>query len=147
MELWWKVPENCPALAIVVIYYLCIPASSSALKRLLSQTGLIQSKLRNRTIAKLMYLHPRQLERQSLPSMALGEDGWEESKDGKEEEENEDEMIRWEEMEEGTAGKFEVFGKNNEVAKTSSPSVGESQAFNGLLSRADRLKTLDICVA
>jgi len=34
MEFWLEVPEDCPALAIVVICYLCIPASSSALKRL-----------------------------------------------------------------------------------------------------------------
>jgi len=48
LDLWWELHEDCPALIIVDMHYLAIPASSSAVERLFSQTGQIKSRLRNR---------------------------------------------------------------------------------------------------
>jgi hypothetical protein len=42
LEYWWDLREDCPALTIVAMHYLCIPASSSAEQRLSSETRLIE---------------------------------------------------------------------------------------------------------
>jgi hypothetical protein len=43
LEYWWNLCEDCPALTIVAMHYLCIPASSSSVRRLVLRTRLIES--------------------------------------------------------------------------------------------------------
>jgi hypothetical protein len=104
MELWRELHQDCPALAIVVMHYLCIPASSSAVERLFSQTGLIKSKLRNRllpeTLEKLIFTRANWHNNLYEVRLKKKPVGGEESKGGEEEEEDEDGDALWADSEE-----------------------------------------------
>lgn len=114
LQLWWDMRKECPALAIVAMHYLCIPASSAAVERLFSQTGLLKTKLRNRmkpeTLRKLIFT--RRNWDDSLYDVRLKKRagaGMEESKAGEEEEEEEDAAAVWAELEEEIVGDVGVW--------------------------------------
>lgn len=97
LQLWWGLREECPALAIVAMHYLCIPASSAAVERLFSGTGLIKTKLRNRLTPEMleMLIFTRLNWHDSLYNARppkKQQAGVEESKGGEEEEEEEEEV-------------------------------------------------------
>ena len=112
LEVWGRLRKDCPALAIVAMHYLCIPASSSAVERLFSQTGLIKSKLRNRLLPRTLQdlIFTRANWNDSLYDVRPKKKtagGVEESKGGEEEEEDEDDEdgeALWAALEEEIAG-------------------------------------------
>lgn len=115
LQLWWDIRKDCPALAIVAIHYLCIPASSAGVERLFSGTGLIKSTLRNRLLARTLekLVFTRRNWNDSLYLVRPKKpQGVEESKGGdrgageqEEEEESEEEREKlWAELEEEMAG-------------------------------------------
>jgi hypothetical protein len=112
LEVWGRLRKDCPALAIVAMHYLCIPASSSAVERLFSQTGLIKSKLWNRlpprTLQDLIFTRANWKDSLYDVRPKKKTAGWvEESKGGDEEEEDEDDEngeALWAALEEEIAG-------------------------------------------
>ena len=116
LQLWGELREDCPALAIVAMHYLSIPASSSAVERLFSQTGLIKSKLRNRmlpeTLEKLIFTRANWDDNLYQVRLKKKTAGVDESKGGEaeegDEEEDEDGDTLWAELEGEIAGELDI---------------------------------------
>ena len=115
LQLWWGLKKECPALAIVAMHYLSIPASSSSVERLFSQTGLIKSKLRNRllpeTLQKLVFTRGNWDDSLLQVRPKKKAVGVEESKGGEadeeDEEEDEDGEELWVDLEREVAGELD----------------------------------------
>ena len=121
LEVWWGFRKDCPALAIVAMHYLSIPASSSGVERLFSKTGLIKSKLRNRLLPKTLeeLIFTRANWNDSLYHVRVKKDtgGADESKGGEAggngedeeaEEDDEDEEAQWAELEGEIVGETDI---------------------------------------